>query len=192
MSRREGSPLSIPEPAGAVGRDDKIDPPTAATRAAELARPLRHRDIGAVTLRLLGGVEIGGVAAILAPDVSKRCALAVALASADAFAYLLSPTTVMPPAQGTNPRSSASWPLTDKRKAASEQQRNYHVCDFSRAVRQIHLRAAGRKKRSDQRKNRQPDGRMTVESFKRENRIEDDGFKSIPILMQVDGRHIRI
>ena len=121
-------------------------------------RPLRHREIGAVTLRLLGGVEIGGVAAILAPDVSKRCALAVALASADAFAYLLSPTTVMPPAQGTNPRSSASWPLTDERKAASEQQRNYHVCDFSGAVRQIHLRAAGRKKSEadDKRSSREP------------------------------------
>ena len=61
-----GLPLPIPEPAGAVRRDNKIDPPAAAARAAEPARPLRHRKIGVVTLGRLGGIEIDPAPAVVA------------------------------------------------------------------------------------------------------------------------------
>jgi len=70
--KAEAGPPSRPEAAGAVRRDDEIDPPTAALRATEPRRPLGHRKIGTVALGLLGGVEIDLVAAILAPDAQQQ------------------------------------------------------------------------------------------------------------------------
>jgi len=64
--------LSIPEPAGTPRRDDEIDVPAAALRAAEPRRPIRYRQIGAVPLGLLARVEVDLVPAILAPDAQQE------------------------------------------------------------------------------------------------------------------------
>jgi hypothetical protein len=48
-------------------RDDEIDPAAAASRASQPRRPFRHRETGAVALRLLLGIEIDLVPAFGAP-----------------------------------------------------------------------------------------------------------------------------